>query len=120
MSEAEDLPLPRLHCSFCGKSQDEVVALVAAPAAAICDDCVSVSRGEIDRRAGRGDGVVEDPRTWPVERHIFILQSQNAAFERLDISMQATVDVLRQRAVSWAAIGEALGVSRQAAWKRFG
>ena len=111
-----------LHCSFCGKAQDEVETLVAAPAAAICEACVAMSQGEIDRLAGRGapGAVVDDPRAWPVERHIFILQSQNAAFERLDGSMQATVDVLRARAVSWAAIGEALGVSRQAAWKRFG
>jgi biotin operon repressor len=27
--------------------------------------------------------------------------------------------VLRERGVSWAEIGGALGVSRQAAWKRF-
>jgi hypothetical protein len=126
VSRTEDVlpgrPLARLHCSFCGQSQDEVEVLVAAPAAAICDQCVTVSQGEIDRRAGRGDAakVVDDPRTWPVERHIFILQSQNSAFERLDTSMQATVDVLREREVSWAAIGDALGVSRQAAWKRFG
>ena len=29
------------------------------------------------------------------------------------------VDTLRGRDVSWAVIGEALGVSRQAAWDRF-
>lgn len=34
--------------------------------------------------------------------------------------MQATVDVLRALKLNWAAIGDALGVSRQAAWKRFG
>ena len=34
--------------------------------------------------------------------------------------MQDIVDLLRERDISWSAIGEALGVSRQAAWKRFG
>jgi ATP-dependent Clp protease ATP-binding subunit ClpX len=29
------------------------------------------------------------------------------------------VDELRKREVSWAKIGEALGMSRQAAWERF-
>jgi biotin operon repressor len=29
------------------------------------------------------------------------------------------VDTLRSREVSWADIGEALGVSRQSAWERF-
>lgn len=33
--------------------------------------------------------------------------------------LQRQVDVLRQRGVSWDAIGKSLGVSRQAAWERF-
>ena len=33
--------------------------------------------------------------------------------------LQAQVDALRQRGVSWDAIGKSLGVSRQAAWERF-
>jgi ATP-dependent Clp protease ATP-binding subunit ClpX len=33
--------------------------------------------------------------------------------------LQAQVDTLRKREVSWAEIGEALGISRQAAWERF-
>jgi len=34
--------------------------------------------------------------------------------------MQDIVDILRGREMSWATIGQALAVSRQAAWKRFG
>lgn len=34
--------------------------------------------------------------------------------------LQNHVDLLRERGVSWGRIGEALGVSRQAAWERFG
>jgi ATP-dependent Clp protease ATP-binding subunit ClpX len=33
--------------------------------------------------------------------------------------LQTQIDLLRDRDVSWAAIGEALGVARQAAWERF-
>lgn len=29
-----------LHCSFCGKSQVEVVRLIAGPSVFICDECV--------------------------------------------------------------------------------
>lgn len=29
-----------VQCSFCGKTQDEVRKLIAAPAAFICDECV--------------------------------------------------------------------------------
>jgi ATP-dependent Clp protease ATP-binding subunit ClpX len=31
----------------------------------------------------------------------------------------AQIDALRKRGISWAQIGDALGVSRQAAWERF-
>ncbi|MBO0764882.1 MAG: hypothetical protein J2P50_09885 [Hyphomicrobiaceae bacterium] len=31
-----------LYCSFCGKSQHEVVALIAGPAVYICDQCVGL------------------------------------------------------------------------------
>ena len=33
--------------------------------------------------------------------------------------LHSQVEILRRRGVSWAAIGEALGISRQAAWERF-
>jgi len=33
--------------------------------------------------------------------------------------LQLHVDELRKREVSWQKIGDALGVSRQAAWERF-
>jgi ATP-dependent Clp protease ATP-binding subunit ClpX len=33
--------------------------------------------------------------------------------------LQAQIDTLRKRGVSWAAIGDSLGVTRQAAWERF-
>ena len=31
-----------LYCSFCGKSQHEVQALVAGPAICVCDECVGL------------------------------------------------------------------------------
>jgi hypothetical protein len=38
----------------------------------------------------------------------------------VNAGMQDIVDILREREVSWATIGQTLAVSRQAAWKRFG
>lgn len=32
-----------LYCSFCGKSQHEVVMLIAGPTVFICDECVVLS-----------------------------------------------------------------------------
>src|SRR5215203_1303064 len=37
------------HCSFCGKSQDQVRRLIAGPGAVyICDECVDLCREIID------------------------------------------------------------------------
>lgn len=33
---------PVLHCSFCGKSQDEVRKLIAGPTVYICDECIEL------------------------------------------------------------------------------
>ena len=56
----------------------------------------------------------------PTETLLKTLTGYNGAFERVDAAMQDIVDILREREVSWAIIGQALAVSRQAAWKRFG
>jgi hypothetical protein len=56
----------------------------------------------------------------PTENLLKTLAGYNGAFERVDGAMQDIVEILRQREVSWAMIGQALAVSRQAAWKRFG
>ena len=40
---AHDAATPKtLHCSFCGKSQHDVRALIAGPAVFICDECVAL------------------------------------------------------------------------------
>jgi hypothetical protein len=40
---AQDEATPKtLHCSFCGKSQHDVRALIAGPAVFICDECVAL------------------------------------------------------------------------------
>jgi len=33
---------PRLHCSFCGRDQENVQKLIAGPRVYICDECVSL------------------------------------------------------------------------------
>ncbi|MBP5305189.1 MAG: ATP-dependent Clp protease ATP-binding subunit ClpX [Lachnospiraceae bacterium] len=38
----------KLHCSFCGKMQDQVRKLIAGPNAYICDECVEVCMGIVE------------------------------------------------------------------------
>jgi ATP-dependent Clp protease ATP-binding subunit ClpX len=109
-----------LHCSFCGKSEAEVEKLAAGPAGIhICNECVAVCQ-VIMWGDGPGASRAFDPGTWPKERLLALLGPLNATSEAHRAHLQDVVDALRAHDVSWAAIGEALGVSRQTAWERFG
>jgi ClpX C4-type zinc finger len=109
------------RCSFCGKSQEEVKTLVAGPGVFICDECVQLCQAIIANKAPTqevpGSLLPDNAST---EKLLKTLAGYNGAFESVDAAMQDIVDILREREVSWAMIGQALAVSRQAAWKRFG
>jgi hypothetical protein len=117
---AMGIKLPKtMHCSFCGKSQHQVQKLIAGPGVFICDECVGLCRNIID------GGPPPDPKTFnpllqrATEDLIELLPSMNFAADASRNFLQGLVDELRKREVSWAVIGEKLGVSRQAAWERF-
>jgi hypothetical protein len=115
---------PTLYCSFCGKSQHQVHKLIAGPTVYICDECVAICNKCLDLPIDtpRPKSEVcdfQDLEAMPNERLLVWLKTQAAAYEHVGAGLQRTVDILREREVSWAAIGEALGISRQAAWDRF-
>lgn len=110
------LPKRRLRCSFCGKSEKEVGRLIGGGSGRyICDACVGVCNAILEATptpfAG-WDSMSE-------EQLLAAVQASEASAEALRSLLQAQVEALRKREVSWAAIGQALGVSRQAAWERF-
>jgi ATP-dependent Clp protease ATP-binding subunit ClpX len=133
MAEPETEPQPYLaakhimYCSFCGKSQHEVKKLIAGPAVFICDDCTGLcqkileaeTQADAVRAASGAKPDFASPDTYPTERLLGLLASAETAFERVGEQVQHYVDTLRNREVSWADIGKALRVSRQAAWRRF-
>jgi ATP-dependent Clp protease ATP-binding subunit ClpX len=107
---------PRLGCSFCLRSADEVDRLVGGPAVHICDVCVQ-----------QCNRILADPSIpFPTMRGSAdeeVLRRLGPAADRVasaEAGLHGLVRLLRDRQVSWARIGEALGVSRQAAWERFG
>jgi hypothetical protein len=113
----------RVHrCSFCGKAQTDAKTLVAGPGVFICDECVDLCQEIIDKqpRATTQNTPSLLPDEVPTETLLKSLSRYNGAFASVDAAMQDAVDILREREVSWEMIGEALAVSRQAAWKRFG
>ncbi len=123
MSNAKTTKAPKrvFRCSFCGKSQTEVKKLIAGPGVFICDECVELCLPIIaEKPKTRGALNSLLPDSAPTEKLLKTLAGYNGAFESVGAAMQDVVDILREREVSWAAIGKTLAVSRQAAWKRFG
>lgn len=109
-----------LHCTFCGKSQHKVKALIAGPGAFICDECVGLCDKILAGEPPTGPAYSGfKPLERPTEELLELLASANFATDASRNFLQGLVDELRKREVSWAAIAEPLGVSRQAAWERF-
>jgi ATP-dependent Clp protease ATP-binding subunit ClpX len=112
---------PTLHCSFCGKSQHEVRKLIAGPYVFICDECLGLCNKILGQPPGELAPMVrlKDVSAMPTDKLLNWLKIQGVIFDNAREALQEAVDTLRKREVSWATIGEALGVSRQAAWDRF-
>jgi hypothetical protein len=118
-SDTEEKLAP-LHCSFCGKSQHEVAKLVAGPNVFICDECVGICETVIEMPVE--DNAVPERRDaadpMPTGLLLSRLKVQTEIFDRVRTDLGTTVSKLRERDVSWAAMGEALGISPQSAQER--
>ena len=104
-----------LRCSFCGRSADQVSKLIAGPKVHICDTCIGTCNKILEATPSSFPG-------WDAmtdEQLLAALRPSLATVEATRQVLQIQVDTLRKRGVSWAAIGESLGISRQAAWERF-
>jgi hypothetical protein len=104
-----------LRCAFCAKSEKQVAKLLGGPKARICDICVGVCNTILEAvPAGFAgwDAMTDD-------QLLSALRPCSASVDATRAVLQTQVDTLRERCVSWAAIGSALGISRQAAWERF-
>jgi ATP-dependent Clp protease ATP-binding subunit ClpX len=123
-----------LSCSFCAKSQFELVKLIAGLGVYICNECVDlcsqIIAEELDLKGPRaGDAIPSTksqiPQTlkaWEAlsdEDLLAEMVRAHAAHQNVDHAVAHHVAALRARGVSWARIGGALGMTRQSAWERF-
>jgi ATP-dependent Clp protease ATP-binding subunit ClpX len=120
-SASQTAPAPKAtyYCSFCMKSQHEIAKLIAGPGSIfICDECVALCDEYV---AGRTPDISQHrkPEELPTERLVNQLAALDSILKGKGGQLQWVVDQLRSREVSWAVIGEALGMSRQSAWERF-
>jgi hypothetical protein len=110
--------LDSLCCSFCNKDKDQVAKLIAGPGVYVCNECVGLCNAIL---AAEEQGPSQ-PAAWddkPDEELLAGLRKTQAVVSQVDAAMRDHVAVLREHGVSWTRIGEALGVSKQAAWERF-
>jgi len=127
MSEQAEPKLPPpyegkgpLHCSFCLKSQHEVAKLIAGPGNLfICDECVALCDEYVAGRTPKIDRDRFKIETIATETLLARLKPIELTLQGMGNQLQTVVEELRGREISWARIGEALGVSRQSAWERF-
>jgi ATP-dependent Clp protease ATP-binding subunit ClpX len=109
-----------LHCSFCLKSQHEVQKLIAGPGSLfICDECVALCDEYVAGRTPKIDHEQFKLGNIPSERLLMRLKPIEQTLQGMGNQLHAAIEELRGREVSWARIGEALGISRQSAWERF-
>jgi hypothetical protein len=108
------------RCSFCGKPAADVQKMVAGPGVHICDECV-----------GLATNVIKQFEDHPIEVRLPMWESLtdeqmlehiprvSSVADQVEANLRGWVQELRRRGVTWARIGQALGVTRQSAWERF-
>jgi hypothetical protein len=108
-----------LVCSFCGKSKDAVAKIIAGPGVYICDECVALCDSILAEERNGHDIELHGLKELSDEALLANLRGVASVTKNVDRRFKSTVMELRRRGNSWAKIGEALGISRQAAWERF-
>ena len=108
--------LRALCCSFCTKDKDAVAKLIAGPGVYICNECVGLCNLILAEEPAPAFGSWNEQ---PDDQMLASLARTQAAVAQADAAVHDHVAVLRDRGISWTRIGEALGVSKQAAWERF-
>jgi ATP-dependent Clp protease ATP-binding subunit ClpX len=108
------------HCSFCTKEEPQVEQMIAGPGVYICNQCVATCNAIFD--APKTDGDRSTLPYWQAMSDDEILAQLPriaSVATQVEDNLHVWVQRLRDRGVSWARIGESLGMARQSAWERF-
>ena len=115
-SDADASRVDVVCCSFCTKEKGAVAKLIAGPGVFICDECVNLCDLILAEEQVREFGSWHER---PDEDLLASLARVQSVVAQVDAAVHDRVAILRERAVNWTRIGQALGVSKQAAWERF-
>jgi hypothetical protein len=107
-------------CSFCGARGSEDTRYAGGLGALMCTDCLGKFTAAFAEPENSGAKVIgwSDDQLSDAEM-LGRLPLVSATAGQVDRYLRLWVNRIRERHVSYAEIGKALGVSRQAAWERF-
>jgi hypothetical protein len=106
-------------CSFCGVQGGDDKRLAGGLGAMICMDCLAYYH-ETFSNAEATEKIASPP--WEKMSDAEMLSKLpliSSEASQVDRFLREWVKMIRERNISYAEIGKALGVSRQAAWERF-
>ena len=69
-------------CSFCGKSHDDVVSLIAGPAAYICDECVQLCHGIVTEKTQPSTNKPVPSSHKPIKPSVIVNELDNYVVEQ--------------------------------------
>ena len=112
-------PVTATRCSFCGKPAERVAKLVAGPGVYICDECIRLCSEIVAQSQTKREAPLDWTGTLDDDQLLHHLGNVARAGAQVEGNLRFVVETLRRRGVTWARIGEALGMTRQSAWERF-
>jgi hypothetical protein len=107
------------RCSFCTKPSSEVEKVIAGPGVYICNECVGLCNDILESERQRPTKVPDWDESMTDDQILDLLPRIAAVGAQTEANLQRMVGILRERRVTWARIGAALGIARQSAWERF-
>lgn len=110
-------------CSYCLLPRSTVGPLLHSPLATICRDCAerAVARFDAEGVSGADDPRRLEPQWQNIDDDTLLRRIADIAGARdgVEEHLSQWVGRARERRISWARIGETLGMTRQSAWERF-
>jgi ATP-dependent Clp protease ATP-binding subunit ClpX len=104
------------HCSFCGKIGTEVDQFIAGPGVYICNECVGICVNILANKPTPPFPSLDDKTD---DELVLEMARIAASRDQVEEAVMDRARRLRARGVTWARIGEGLGMTRQSAWERF-
>ena len=94
--------------------------MVAGPGVHICDQCVALCQTIFaEGSSGSGDSTIPYWHSMTDGELLAQLPRIASVATQVEDNLQVWVQRTRARGVSWARVGQALGMARQSAWERF-